>query len=187
MPGEEREDLEALARVASGERRAMTSIVEHHRDAVFRYARTLCRSEAQAEDVLQDTFIAAMRHADDFRGAGSVRGWLLTIARNRAFTAQRKRSGEPAHFEPLDALGVEAGWGAEDALEVLARKDALRQAMATLDPEDQEILTLRELEGLSGPEAAEVLGLSLAAMKSRLHRARLKLAAALRKGGIDGA
>ena len=93
----------------------------------------------------------------------------------------------PVDARSLDELGVEAGWGAEDALEVLARKDALRQAMATLDPEDQEILTLRELEGLSGPEAAEVLGLSLAAMKSRLHRARLKLAAALRKGGIDGA
>lgn len=187
MPGEEREDVEALAQVARGERRAMTRLVAQHRDAVFRYARTLCRDDALAEDILQDTFLAALRHAGDFRGEGSVRGWLLSIARSRAFTAQRRRSGEPARFEPLDTLGIEAGWGSPEAMEALARKDALHRALGALEPEDQEILTLRDLEGLSGPEAAELLGLSLAAMKSRLHRARLKLAAALRKGGIDGA
>ena len=188
MPGEASEDVEALARVAQGERRAMTAVVERHRDAVLRYARTLCRTEAQAEDVLQETFIAALRHAEGFRGTGSARGWLLAIAKRRALTAQRRRSGEPARFETLEALGAEAGWGATDeALDLRLKKEALHAALESLEPAAQEVLVLRDLEGLSGPEAAEVLGLSLAAMKSRLHRARLELAAALHQGGVDGA
>ena len=81
-------------------------------------------------------------------------------------------------------LGLDAGWGSDDpeALAIAAeRKEILQHALRTLSSDDQEVLTLRDIEGLRGPEAAEVLGIGERALKSRLHRARLRLAAALRK------
>lgn len=189
MPGEDDEDLAALQRVAQGEKRAFGAFVRRHKDAVYRYARALCREHAAAEDVLQETFVSAFRHAGAFRAEGSARGWLFRIARNQAATARRRRVGEPARHEPLEVLGAEAGWGAtaEHPLEALATREALTVALARLAEEDQEILLLRDVEGLSGDEAARVTGLSVSAMKSRLHRARLRLAVELRKGGFDGA
>ena len=80
-------------------------------------------------------------------------------------------------------LGLDAGWGSDDpeAIAIAAeRKGALRKALALLSAEDREVLILRDLEGLRGSEAAEVLGIGERALKSRLHRARLRLAVALR-------
>lgn len=142
-----------------------------------------------AEDVLQDTFLAALRHAGGFSGE-AARPWILTIARNAAHRRFRRRVGEPARFDELPALGEAAGFGAPDAEEALARAEdhaALARAMASLSAEDQEVLVLRDLEGIEGPQAAELLGLPLPTMKTRLHRARLRLAAALRAGGSHGA
>jgi RNA polymerase sigma-70 factor (ECF subfamily) len=87
---------------------------------------------------------------------------------------------------PLEDLGLQAGWGgssfSETFLENLARRDTLEKALERLSPEEREVLVLRELEGLSGVETARMMELSLAAMKSRLHRARLRLAAVLVEG-----
>ena len=89
----------------------------------------------------------------------------------------------------MEELGLQAGWGgppfSETFLETLARRDVLEKALARLSPEEREVLVLRELEGLSGKETAELMELSLNAMKSRLHRARLRLASVL-VGGDHG-
>lgn len=88
--------------------------------------------------------------------------------------------------EPLMTLGREAGWGSDDpeALAIAAeRTSALTSALQSLSPGDRELLILRDVEGLSGQEAADVLGIKSRALKSRLHRARLRLAGALRAGG----
>lgn len=80
-------------------------------------------------------------------------------------------------------LGLEAGWGSDnpEALAIAAeRRDTLRRALHGLSPGDREVLVLRDIEGLRGPEAAEVLGIGERALKSRLHRARLRLAVSLR-------
>ena len=85
--------------------------------------------------------------------------------------------------EPLMTLGRDAGWGSDnpEALAIAAqRRDTLTRALQTLSPGDREVLILRDIEGLSGQEAAEVLGITGRALKSRLHRARLRLAGALR-------
>jgi RNA polymerase sigma-70 factor (ECF subfamily) len=98
----------------------------------------------------------------------------------------RRRVGEPDEMVALEDLGLQAGWGAPplpDALfESLERRETLERALAQLSPEEREILVLRELEGFSGEETAKILDLSLAGMKSRLHRARLRLAAVLVEG-----
>ncbi|MCB9744711.1 MAG: RNA polymerase sigma factor [Alphaproteobacteria bacterium] len=176
-------DAELLGQVAAGDRAAMGALVERHQAAVYRYTCTLLRTPEAAEDALQQTFIDAMRGAHGWAGRSSVRTWLLTLARNAAYRGARRRAGEPAQHLPLDALGAMAGWGEDpeqatsDRLEVAA----LRRALGALPEEAQEVIVLRDLEGLTGPETAELLGLTLPALKSRLHRARLLLAATLRE------
>lgn len=160
---------------------------------MLRYLTRLTKNGAEAEDLLQETFVDAFTHADAWRGEGSRRAWLLAIARHRVFHARRSKlaasqvamdevSGEG---KPLEALGVEAGWGRpidpETLTAQLEERSVMERALAGLEAGSREVLTLRELEGLSGDETAEVLGLSLAAMKSRLHRARLELVASVRR------
>ena len=132
---------------------------------------------------MQQTFLNAYQHAASFRGDASVRTWLLTITRNTAFRLRGKTQREELVEEPLMKLGIDAGWGGDDP-ETIAiaaeRKGALRRAMSKLSPEDRQVLILRDLEGLRGAEAAAVLGIGERALKSRLHRARLRLAVSLR-------
>jgi len=185
------QDLILAERVGSGDREAFDELVAKHQSGVFRLARALTTSATLAEDVLQETFWAAWRHAGGFRGDASVRTWLFTIARNKAARAMRLHVGEPAQMSALTALGAEAGWGAdpspERVAEVSEQRRVLRQALDSLSEEDRAVIVLRDLEGLSGPEAAQVLELGLPTLKTRLHRARLRLMAAVRKGGSHGA
>jgi RNA polymerase sigma-70 factor (ECF subfamily) len=175
-------DQELIARTAEGDRRAFELLIERHAAAVLRLA-TALSDPSTAEDAMQQTFFSVYRHAASFRGDASVRTWLLTITRNTTHRLRGKTEREEPVEEPLLELGVNAGWGSTDpeAIAIAAeRSAALRQAMAMLSSEDQEVLILRDLEGLRGAEAAEVLGLGERALKSRLHRARLRLAACLR-------
>jgi RNA polymerase sigma-70 factor (ECF subfamily) len=175
------EDLIALS--ALGDRCAFDRLVERHAAAVYRLTNVITGDPMTAEDALQQTFLSAYRHAASFRSEASVRTWLLAIARNAAVRLRSKRSKEDAVEESLLQLGLDAGWGTDDpeALAIAAeRSELLRSAMADLCAEDQEVLILRDVEGLSGIEAAEVLGIGERALKSRLHRARLRLGVALR-------
>lgn len=178
-------DPDLLRRSASGEGAAFKEFVERHQASVFRFIQTLTSERADAEDALQETFLAAWRSAATFRGDASARAWVLTIARNAVRRQHRRRVGEPAEFLSLDELGLHAGWGSQATPEELfARPEdraMLERALASLSKEDRQILILRDLEGFSGEETAELLDLSLAAEKSRLHRARLRLTAALKE------
>ena len=178
------DDAALLARAAAGDASAFDRLVRRHQAAVLRFVHALGCDGADAEDALQEAFVAAWRAAGRYQGTGTVRSWLLSVARNAVRHQRRRRVGEPTHLVPLDALAADAGWGADpradaDERRLLAR-DALAAALRRLPPDERAVLVLRELEGLDGAEAAAVLHLSLPAMKSRLHRARLHLAAALR-------
>lgn len=174
-------DLELARLAAGGDREAFASLVTRHQASVYRLARHVAGSDA--EDVLQQAFLSAWQGVAGFRGESSVRTWLLTITRNAALTRRVRAAREPIDATPLEDLGIRAGWGGPnpEQLAVAAeQRDRLSAALAALAPEEREILTLRDLEGLAGDEVAAMLGLSLAAMKSRLHRARMSLAAAVR-------
>ena len=179
-------DGELLSQTAAGDHRAFSMFVDRHQGAVFRYLSARTGSAADCEDVLQETFVAAFKGCRSYREEGSARSWLFGIARNLSKRLYRKRVGEPDEMVPLEELGLQAGWGCPpwtgSFVESLERRDTLEKALARLSPEEREILVLRELEGLSGEETAAVLELSLPAMKSRLHRARLRLAAVLVEG-----
>jgi RNA polymerase sigma-70 factor, ECF subfamily len=180
-------DADALRRTASGDAAAFEAVVDRHESAVLRYLRALTDDADRAEDMLQETFIAAWRGAGSFRGSDSARGWLLTIARHALHRHVRRHAGEPRRFEPLESLAVDAGWGdAGDKLgRLLDAREIVAIGFAGLSAEDREILVLRDLEEFSGEEVGSMLGLTLAAVKSRLHRARLRFIGNL-KGGRHG-
>ena len=175
------QDPECLSQAALGDAKAFEAFVVRHREAVWRFVRSLTRDVSLAEDVLQETFLSAWRNAASFRGEDSALGWLLSIARNAVYRQHRGRAGEPEQIESLAELGEAAGWGSDpDPLGALVVKDEVDRALARLRVEDREILLLRDLEGLTNEECARLLGLGLPALKSRLHRARLRFVAHLR-------
>lgn len=177
-----------LREAATGDGAAFEALVHRHQASVFRFIGVLGVTGADAEDVLQEAFVAAWRGASGYEGTGSVRSWLLTIARRAAHRHRRRRAGEPPAHEPLeslDALALRAGWGDAVAVQVDERaadaRACIARALARLEDDEREVLVLRDLDGLTGEEAARALQLSVPAMKSRLHRARLHLAALIRE------
>jgi RNA polymerase sigma-70 factor, ECF subfamily len=177
----EPDDRRLLLAASLGDRSAFERFVEKHESPVFRLLKASAVDEADAEDALQNAFVSAWKGAGSYRGGASARAWILSIARNSLRRSHRRRAGEPSTFESVDELGLQAGWGREDALEGMARREVLDRALQSLGAEDREVLVLRELEGFSGDEVADMLGVTLAAMKSRLHRARLRFLSALRE------
>ena len=182
-------DVVLLQRSAGGDREAFDQVMRRHYASVYRLARLLMDGDADAEDVLQQTFLAAWKGAARFRAEATVRTWLLVIARHAALRTRQRHAREPIEATSLDDLGLQAGWGGPDpeALAMTAeRRDLLEAAFERLTPEDREVITLRDLEGLSGEDTAAVLGVSVTAMKSRLHRARMGLAVRV-KGEVSRA
>lgn len=172
-------DEELMIRVAARDTSALHEIVSRYRGRVYHIALAITGDSAAAEDALQETFLAVHRNAASFGGA-AFRAWLFTITRHEAARTQRRRIPIPMADETLEALGEAAGWGVDEQLDAHTMKSRLAYALGRLSGEDREVLVLRDLEERSGDETAAALGLTLQAMKSRLHRARLRLAAELR-------
>jgi RNA polymerase sigma-70 factor (ECF subfamily) len=183
QPGTE-DDVEILRRAADGDREAFERIVSRYEASVYRFVCTLTPDRSRAEDALQETFLAAWRGARSFRHESAVATWLFAIARHAVDRQFRRRAGEPSadNQVPLETLGIAAGWGRDNPEESLLRAEQraiVTRALDGLSDTDRQVLVLRDLEGLDGEEAARVLGLTLTALKSRLHRAQLRFAAAL--------
>ncbi|MEM9116241.1 MAG: sigma-70 family RNA polymerase sigma factor [Myxococcota bacterium] len=177
-------DADLLRQAAQGEPRAFKELVGRHATSLRFYVTRLLGSGTAAEDTVQQALLDAYRGAAGFRGESEVRTWLFGIARRAAHRAHAKlRQAPPSVEESLLVLGQSAGWGANP--ETLAmqsqRSGAIHAALSRLVPTDREILVLRDIEQLSGSEVAFVLGLTMPAMKSRLHRARLRLAVELKE------
>jgi RNA polymerase sigma factor (sigma-70 family) len=151
-----------------------------HLNAAYNFARWLTRNDAEAEDVVQDACIRAMRFFDSFRG-GDARSWLMAIVRNTWYSRAGRRApvtelnpmSQPAH-EPVDeALDPEALLLQQHA--VARVRDGLEQ----LPVDFREVIVLREIEGLSYKEIAAVINAPIGTVMSRLARARERLLAAL--------
>ncbi len=166
-----------VQRGARGDRVAFEELLERHLEALFNFAVRACGSGRDAEDALQDALLAAWRGAGTFRGEASARSWLFQVVLHACHRRRRKRAGEPQrHASVEEAADVAADLVAADELAVSGEEAAVvERALLMLTPDSREVLLLRDVEGLSGPETAAALGLSLPAMKSRLHRARLEL------------
>lgn len=181
-PGEE---LELTRQAAAGDKEASRRLVAAHQAAVYRYALALVRHRQDAEDVLQEVFLSFLKHAHGFRGDSSLRTWLLTITRHTAFRLRKTTARRQEEHVDLEQLGLAAGWGSanpERAAMSAEDHNRLKRALGAIGADDREILILCDLEEIPVREAAEAVGVTLAAAKSRLHRARLRLAASLRQG-----
>jgi RNA polymerase sigma-70 factor (ECF subfamily) len=188
-PDDNAEDVALLARVAAGDRKAFSAFVERHWGRMYRCALTTSGDGAAAEDAIQEAFLAVWRSAAGFRG-GSARAWLFAIARSAACHEIRRRVGEPSTVISLEDLGTAAGWGdpscGDRVIHGIEDRERVQKALAALSAEDQDALLLLDVEELGAEEAACALGIGVAAMKSRLHRARLRLMAELAKEDVDG-
>ena len=143
-----------------------------HLGAAFNLARWLMKNDADADDVIQDAYVRALKSFGQFRG-NSSKTWLLAIVRNCCFTALHK--GKPAHF--TDQTAEPADQGPDPEAELIRTADArrLNAALEALVPEFREVFVLRELEGLSYKEIASVSSLPIGTVMSRLSRARRDL------------
>lgn len=176
--------VEALRR---DDREAMERLVERYAERVYRLALRITGSREDAEEITQDALWTAGRKIHTFKGDSAFGSWLYRIAANAAYMklrARRARGREigledvmPAldeggvHFEPMDDWSPRVD---EQALNAELRR-ILESAIDDLPPDYRTALVMHDMEGLSNPDIAETLGLSLPAVKSRIHRSRLFL------------
>lgn len=183
------EDSELLIRAQAGDVAAFEGLVERHRSRVFGLALRMLNSEEDAAEVLQESFLAAYRNLDQFRGDAQFGTWVYRIAANHALMRLRHRKvvnqvesrlDEP-HFNERGSLIDEVSTFKDvegEAIDNELRR-AIEIATAGLADEHREVFVLKDLEGLSYEEISELTGSTIPAIKSRLHRARLSLRAAI--------
>lgn len=173
-----------VARAKAGDAAAFSELVQRYDRRVFRMAKQITQNDDDAEDVLQETFLKAYTHLDDFQGNSKFYTWLVRIAVNEALMKLRKRRSDRTVplDEPIDTGEDEvareiAVWD-QNPEETYSREELARildEAIQSLKPAYRTVFVLRDIEELSIEETAEALGLSISAVKSRLLRARLQL------------
>ena len=148
-----------------------------HLDAAYSLARWLTRNDQDAQDVTQEACLRAFRFFDGYQG-GNIRAWLLTIVRNTCYTwLHQNRVANSAEVFDEEIHGEDSSGCADPEMQALASadKETLRRALEELPDVFREALVLRELEGLSYREIAEVTSVSLGTVMSRLARGRTRL------------
>jgi len=169
-----------VARARDGDRAAMEELLAWVAPSIQRFALRMCRNEADADDVLQDALLSIATHLHEFEGRSSLPSWAFTLTRSACARRRRGLKNQPADSD--DVLVAQPG-DAPGPEEVALRGEArliVGQALDRVSEEHREVLLLRDVEGLTAPEAALTLGLSVDALKSRLHRARAALRDELR-------
>ncbi|WP_437923472.1 sigma-70 family RNA polymerase sigma factor [Sorangium sp. So ce291] len=163
-----------LTAAARGDDGALELLVRAYHDRVYRFGLRACRDAFDADDAVQEAFTKLARRPEVARDPG-VLSWLMTVVRNaclrmlRPFARERASLG--ARVDDADAV-PSAALDPQAALERWRLVRAVHEAIAALDRPYREVLVLRDVEGMTGEEVCQALGLGEAAMKSRLHRAR---------------
>jgi RNA polymerase sigma-70 factor (ECF subfamily) len=190
----QRAEFEDLVRsAAAGGDAAMERLLMRVQSTAFRFSLLVCGEPRDAEDVMQEALLKTFRHVKKIKEPAAFRTWLFRTVRNFCLMKRRRRVDEPAQVLSLDAATA-AGAGDSAPLEVVdhaQRPDEaalnswlgrrLRVALASLAPADRMIVLLREMEGLSTREVADITQMSEDNVKTRLHRARARLRAELKE------
>ena len=173
-----------VRRAAAGESDAMEQLLMKAQEAAYRFSLIVCGHQEDAEDVMQEALIKTFRHVGDIEEPEAFRSWLYRNVRHACLMKRRRRVHEPGSHVPLDsatpaggtALEIpDEGRPADQQLIDSWLGSRLRRALAALDPALRAIVVLREIEGLPTREVAQILKLSEANVKTRLHRARMRL------------
>lgn len=169
-------DAELLRRMAGGDESALKTLWARHAPAVHGYLRTLCDDEMMAEELLQDTFTAAWKAAGAFSGRAAARTWLFAIARRRARDRRRALRLDLASEDRLATL-PQPGPSTEDAALGRIALAELVESIRRLGPAHREVLALSFSHQLSHTEIADLLGIPVGTVKSRIDAARRALIA----------
>jgi RNA polymerase sigma-70 factor (ECF subfamily) len=190
MPVNTDSDLSLVERLQCGDAAALEELIERHGSRIYRLVYQITHNEADAEEVVQDVFLAVFRKIRSFEGRAALGSWLYRVATNAAllkirgrradrevpldsqlpsFLADGHRAGDPAYLN--------ADWSQTPEAELLSQetRNILSRVIDDLPDQYRAVLVLRDVEGLTNEEVAEAVGESVAAVKSRLHRARMVL------------
>jgi RNA polymerase sigma-70 factor (ECF subfamily) len=184
MINDKTQQSEGLEALREGDRAEFAQLVEQYSPMIYRLGLKMFNNPQDAEDILQETFIKAYKHIDKFDGRSSVSTWLYRIATNEALMSLRKKRPDTVSFdvpsiyesEPQEPLQI-VDWCCMPEEEYLTAEGRMRldQAAERLPESLRIVFVLRDIEGLSTRETAEVLDISEMAVKTRLSRARLRL------------
>jgi RNA polymerase sigma-70 factor (ECF subfamily) len=173
-----------VAQAREGDMQAFSTLVQRYDGKIFRLAMHVTQNREDAEDVLQETFMKAYEHLDQFKGDSKFYTWIVRIAVNQALMKlRRRRTDKTVSMDETIDTGEDtvvreiATWD-EDPEQRFSREEIgeiLDGAIESLDPIYRSVFVLRDVEDLSTEDTAEALGLSVPAVKSRLLRARLQL------------
>ena len=166
--------------------RSFEEVLLPHLDAAFNYARWLTKNDADAEDVVQDAYVRALRFFSSLRGE-DARAWLLTIVRNTWYGRFPRRASDATTVADEDAENrADTSPDPETQLIQQQTVEQVRRALEMLPTDFREVLALRELEGFSYKEIAAVVGIPIGTVMSRLARARERFAGVLATSEMSG-
>jgi RNA polymerase sigma-70 factor, ECF subfamily len=182
-------DDELVARLRAGDEEAFVTLVARHHASMLRLANSFVSSRAVAEEVVQDTWMGVLRGIDGFAGRSSFKTWLLRILVNRARTTgmRERRSvaiGDAAPAVDASRFDASGAWSSppqqwvqdsDDRLLAQSLAGRIEQGLAQLPERQREVVTMRDVDGLSSREVCEVLDISEANQRVLLHRGRSRL------------
>ena len=177
---QELRDEEIVSRVLHGETALFEIIMRRYNQRLYRVARAILRNDGEAEDVMQDAYVRAYEHLDQFAGKAAFSTWLTRIAVHEAL-ARKRRMGRQEELDALqmngDSMGILKSSAPSPEAETaqLQARQLLETAIDALPEAYRAVVVMREVEELSVAETAETLGVSEAVIKTRLHRAHAML------------
>ena len=178
-----RPDEELVRFAQGGENRAFDELVRRYQDKVYRLSYKILRHEDDAVEALQDAFLSAYRGLKNFKAESTFSTWLYRIATNASLMKYRKRRDRHFSLDQSQSQNEEVepmqlpDWAAQPPEELLTAetREVMEEGIQRLPEELRTVFVLRDIEELSNAEVGEILNLSVAAVKSRLHRARIAL------------
>ena len=183
-------DLTLVERLRHGDTTALETLMARYTDRVYRLAYGITGNAADAEEVVQDVFLTVFRKIHTFEGRAALGSWIYRVTTNAALIKRRgRRSDREIPLEPSlpvflpdghragDPAFLKADWSQTPEADLLSKetRETLHRAIADLPDQYRAVVVLRDVQGLSNEEVADVVGESVACVKSRLHRARMAL------------
>jgi RNA polymerase sigma-70 factor, ECF subfamily len=187
------DDLELLVRLRDGDELAFVELVRRHQSSMLRLARSYVPNAAVAEEVAQETWVVALRGISGFEGRSSVKTWLYRILINRARSVGAREQrlvpvGAPETAVDASRFGLDGSWASPpehwiddlaDRLQAEKLSGSIRAALDDLPDLQRDVVTLRDLEGMTSSEVCDLLGISNGNQRILLHRGRGRLRRAL--------
>lgn len=163
---------------------AFELLVREHQDRVYDFCLRMVSDREEASDLVQEIFVSVHEHVADFRADSRLSTWILRIAKNHCINRlkylKRRGRGRSEAFEDVNELSLNDSAGApvrpDEALDSRRERERVQRAISQLDEDQRALVVLRDIEGLSYEEIIEITELAEGTVKSRLHRAREKLA-----------